>query len=473
MAVLQAAVVSVLAAETSPVRPWLVVSYKREIDLSRAFPVEVSVLSMKNISPNPQSHYDLLLNLPDNVPTPAMVEVSAGKKSLPYEVLAPNRIRVSFDVPVAVNSVTRIAARFMYVAPLEPAPAKIALADQQFLMWSGNKLAALLYPIKEYTLLFTGITQGLEYDVPKPLLKKAAEAVAKFTARVDGASLVYGPLADPIIDEPVPMILRYDHAKPVVHAHAYNRSVWIPASSLANVVIEEQYDLAHVGAGLKDGFSRVEWMTGRYAMQKSHWLLLWIDFHPLEDDQSWSDANYYHSDLVGKVSTPGVHDEHLILQPRFPLFGGWRYNFTLSYEPKLASVVHRVTAKDANVPADTFIAKVPVVNTATDITYGKVRLSFYLPEGAKLLNVSTNAYGLAPAVERDTERSFWDVGAGHTKVTITFNNITSASAVDLVYITYQYTTVQYLRKMLTIAGSVFIALTAYYGLGIVSIDIQA
>lgn len=46
-------------------------------------------------------------------------------------------------------------------------------------------------------------------------------------------------------------------------------------------------------------------------------------------------TDYYFRDSIGNVSTSRVNGNLVILTPRYPLFGGWKYSFEAGYETPL------------------------------------------------------------------------------------------------------------------------------------------
>lgn len=440
---------------------WLNVRYDREINLSRGYIQEIDIIQIKNLLPVTQAQYYFKTTSIADPSKLVSIEFSsdpASKHAVTPELVAPNTYRIDLPAPVAPNSVQDIAVSYVYLATLEAVPEKIELSDLQFLVWSGDKLPQLFYSTTQYTLGFSGMSQGMELKVPVE-----PNQYSTLTPRVEGAMLKYGPITETFHNVSLPMLLRYDHPLPLKHVHNLNRSVWLPASPVALVQFEEYYELAHVGAKLTSGFSRLDWMAGRYAQNPTHWSLSRLDFAP-NDDIDWDESLYYHTDLVGKVSTPSVTKGHLIIQPRFPMFGGWNYNFTLGYEQPIGSVVHRVVeSKDA------FIAKIPLVNTVADMTYDDVTVNFYLPEGAVFLNVSSPLPYTDVSV--GTELSYLDVSSGHVKVSVRYQSLTSEQAADSLYVLYEYSAATYYAKLAKISASVFAALAAYYLLGKISLDI--
>ena len=166
-----------------------------------------------------------------------------------------------------------------------------------------------------------------------------------------------------------------------------------------------------------------------------------------------------------RVSSDRKIANNLLIQPRFHIFGGWKYNFTLGYHGKLGDYVHKV-----NDEPDTYMAKIPLLNTLRDATYGDVYLSFYLPENAEFIDFASPI--AAESLDLGNEASYLDVSDGHVKVTLHYKNLFDDLSNLDVFIKYRYTKTNYWWKVIKIAGFVFIGLTSYFLLSLIDISIE-
>lgn len=171
----------------------------------------------------------------------------------------------------------------------------------QQLLFKTNKFPYSPYLTKEYTLSLTGMSKGQEMQLHIDV--NATEGTPDLKPRVDNQTLKYGPIAEDIqAFTLLPMGLLYDHNRPVTKAVNLNRSIWLPASDVNKVSIEEYYELTHVGAALDSGFSRIDWMKGRYEGTRNHWALSHLELPLLDRDLD----GYYYTDKVGVVSSHKV-----------------------------------------------------------------------------------------------------------------------------------------------------------------------
>lgn len=107
-----------------------------------------------------------------------------------------------------------------------------------------------------------------------------------------------------------------------------------------------------------------------------------------------SASNPYYYDVVGNVSTsnfrapakaalPSQRSAQkpavLELKPRYPLFGGWNYSFTIGYDLPLGEYVRTRKGEGRG----QYIAAVPFLTPIKDVAVEHARIEIRLPEGAR------------------------------------------------------------------------------------------
>lgn len=135
---------------------------------------------------------------------------------------------------------------------------------------------------------------------------------------------------------------------------------------------------------LKGHFSRLEHQTQNFYKRPAPHVLPALTLH-LPPGIS----NTYYYDLVGNVSTSrlrvapaapkGLRNNRfsiLELRPRYPLFGGWNYSFTLGWDASLSdsTVYDKSTGK--------YIVEIPVMTAIPGAAVNHAEVSIILPEGA-------------------------------------------------------------------------------------------
>ncbi|KAK6460707.1 oligosaccharyltransferase [Scheffersomyces coipomensis] len=460
---------SVLTESIDDSVSWKNAHYSRTIDLSKSYVKELDIIDIVNTGDKPQDEYYFIVNDGfDSIPQLSLISFAIFNSITPTEVLhdeiIPHKLfKVKFPTPIAPNSNVELKITYVYTNVLEPLPAKIGMEQVQTLLYRGNKFPYSAYASDDYSLIFSGIAKGQEMEL---LVENIDELnitpdLPELKPEVEGKTLKYGPLFDEISPLTLsPMGLLYEHNRPLTFVHNLNRSIWIPASDVDQLSIEEYYELTNNGAQLNTGFSRVDWLKGRFQGTRNHFAL-----SHLEIPTSYSKfANYYFSDLVGVISTHQFIKDYLILQPRFPIFGEWKYNFTLGWNENLGEFLHQV-----NQVEDEYILKVPILNAIRDVTYNNTYLNIYLPENSQFINVSSPID--IKSITVNNELSYLDVAKGHTKVTLHFQDLFDDASRLNVLIKFKYTKLDYISKIAKISGFVFIALISYYGLSLIDLSI--
>lgn len=455
-----AAVAAVAAALEAQ---WENVHLFRTVDLSKAYVRELTLVEARNTGVSPQSSYLFNTNngfdAARGVSLFGAVVVGQRAEVLSAEV-TPGVYELTLPFPVAPGSLVELKVQHVAAHEVAPLPEKIAMDEQQRLLLRTNKLPFLEYPTSEYQVSFSGFPEAREVDLAEPA--PAVEDLQPLPAHIDteSHSLTYGPLLQTVPPHSVvPLGLWYVHNRPLGHVVTFERAVWIPASDVGVVQTEDYYELMNAGAELKHGFSRADWIKGRYELTKEHHALSRLEF-PVDPRDPLDDV--YFSDKVGMVALWQPGNSHVAFLPRFPLFGGWKYNFTMGWNSRMENYVRHAPEPD------TYVARFALVGSARDLVYDDVSFSVYLPENAEVISVRSPMLAAGPEV--DHEVSYLDVGEGHVKVLLRFHNLHDVHSQSKVFIKYRYTALSYWRKVGTIAAFLFAGLAAYYCLGLIDLS---
>ena len=191
-----------------------------------------------------------------------------------------------------------------------------------------------------------------------------------------GSKLIYGPFEEKPAGAVSPASVRFEFTKPVTHVANLDRDVEVSHWG-GNVAFEERYILVHRGANLTSQFNRVKWAAQQYFKPETFALKdIRIPLQPGSEDP-------YFTDTVGNVSTSnfrsGKREALLELKPRYPIFGGWKYPFTIGWNSNAANFL-RKTASGG------YVLKIPFLEgpkQAEGIEYAQVNVRVLLPEGAE------------------------------------------------------------------------------------------
>jgi len=204
-----------------------------------------------------------------------------------------------------------------------------------------------------------------------------------------GSKLVYGPYGEQAAFAKAPARVRFEFTKPVIHVAKLERDVEVSHWG-GNVAFEERYDLYHRGANLSSQFSRVKWQKSQYHSPATHAL------KELKFPLKIGSIDPYYTDVIGNVSTSRFRSNKrealLEAKPRYPIFGGWKYPFTIGWNTDASSSLRKTKSGE-------FVLNIPFLEGPKQpegVEYGEVRLQVLLPEGAQYVSALTTASPATP-----------------------------------------------------------------------------
>lgn len=443
-----------------PPADWVNTEFKRTLDLSKSYVKEKYQLTIKNIADSPiDTYYFALPNYVFDKISGFSVTSTGTKEALSTELLTElteingepliNYIKVQFPQPVSPKSTYHLNINLIISDFISPLPAAIGLNEDQTLLLRTFKKPISAYKTFSNQLFVTGIGHAQELAIEGHQIEDSGA--------VEDNSLKYEfQEVEPLTISSFPLV--YSHQGPLPKIIKLDRSIWV--SHWGNSVeFEEYYELTNIGAEIKGGFSRADFMKSKQAIRTPHVLTV------MELNLNKDSHDVYYTDLVGNVSTSRVFSDKIYIRPRYPIFGKWHYNFTLGWTNQLNQFLDVIKSEDI------YSLTVPLLNGPTDATYDKVNLSFYLPEGAKVLEINSPIQ--YESIEEGYELSYFDLGNGHTKVTLTFTSLVDELNVVGINIKYRYTTWNLLQKPFNIAKLLFVALLSYFLLTKIDVQLKA
>lgn len=457
-----AVVAAALSIEDVP-RSWENTNYSKAVDVSKSYAKERHDIVAKNIGSQPESVY--VWGVPratvdDITLVMAMAMSLQGKKSLlktskldyvnedEDEVLY---YAIELPYPVAPQSEIQFTVSAIVTDQIHPYPPKIELDDDQTV-----RVQTSYYPISPYeTLEYSFGLLGTQNLTPVTDLAGMPYELVQVTEDESVFQSVQ------TIPEKTFKEATFSFVKnsPLKHVNFLKRDLWISHWSDA-LELEEYYELTNKAAELANGFNRAQWFNGRYAL-KQYFGLENLRF-PIRNKNIDMDSIYF-TDKVGNVSTSQIFNDEIIFKPRFPLFGNWNYNFTLGWDLKLSDYLR-------NTDKDEYTLQVNLLDGMTDTSYSDVSLNVYLPEGAEYLDSALPFNSIEPTVS--SHYSYMDYNGGHTCLEFKFDNLVDELRNFEIVIKYKFTKSAMLRKPLTCALFIFIALVSVYLLKMVDLSIE-
>jgi oligosaccharyltransferase complex subunit alpha (ribophorin I) len=254
---------------------------------------------------------------------------------------------------------------------VKPIPAEIEQTERQYLQWTGSQYFPSAYTTeKQKTKL-----KLPNNDTPE-FTKLAPKADGTSDPAKTGTSFTYGPyeVAEPSVGGGETVSIRYEYTHPVITVDKFTRDLEVSHWG-GNLAIEEKYWMTNNAAKLKNQFSRVKWAaTNYYSPPTAAIKSLTYDLKP-------GALGPYFTDEIGNVSTSrfrsNTREAHLELKPRYPLFGGWNYSYTLGWNHDLNEFLR------GKPNGEDFVLKVPFLEGPKEpVVYGEVEVRIILPEGA-------------------------------------------------------------------------------------------
>lgn len=279
--------------------------------------------------------------------------------------------RIHLPTPLPSDSQQTLGISFYRLKALTPLPAAINQADKQYLVHSFSAYAPSAYPtLKQKTELKLPST-----DIPDYTKLPGSGKVDEFPQK-QGSKLTYGPFPEVPAGAVSPATVRYEFTKPVTYITELERDIEVSHWG-GNVAFEDRYTLQNHGANLSSQFNRVEWARAQFYKPETSAL------KELQFPLQVGSKDAYFTDAIGNVSTSRFRSNRkeafLEIKPRYPVFGGWKYPFTIGWNANSKRFLKKVTG-------DTFVLNVPFLEgpkQAEGIQYEQIQVRVLLPEGAE------------------------------------------------------------------------------------------
>ncbi|KAJ1397719.1 Ribophorin I [Sesbania bispinosa] len=432
---------------SSPVLSDLILAkVDRRIDLTSQIVRTTTSLKVENTGSDLVS--EILLSFPDNQANhlaylkatlnegKGKVKTSSGD-GLPVEVVHPKDAPpalafYSVSLPKGLgkgDSVTLdVLAVFTYI--LEPFPEKITQADIQLLLFQESAHYLSLYAVK---------VQSLTVKLPDARIESYTKLE---NAKLQGSELKYGPYENLPPFSYLPIIIHFENNQPFAVAKELVREIEI--SHWGNVQITEHYNLIHAGAQSKGEFSRLDYQARPYVRGASAFRRLVAKLPPRAH-------SVYYRDEIGNISTSSLWGDlkktELEIEPRYPMFGGWKTAFTIGYGLPLRDFLFGSDGKRfLNI---SFGA--PINELVIDTLFVKV----VLPEGSKDISVSVP---FPVKQSQETKFSHLDV-VGRPVVVLEKNNVVPEHN-EHFQVYYKFNSLSMLREPLMLISGFFFLFVA-------------
>ncbi|KAI9124574.1 hypothetical protein K1719_004496 [Acacia pycnantha] len=385
-----------------------IVNAERRIDLTSHIIKVYLTLKVENVGASPASEVNLAFS-PSEVEHLAVVKAAAttGKKKkrtyVPLDVksseqpVGPNGTKYFTIIllnPLSKGETATLEVLYILTHSLEPFPAEISQSESQLVYFRDSAILLSPYHVKQQTTFIkTPSTRVESFTVVEPTKRASAE-------------IKYGPYDNQTPYSYAPILVHFENNNPFAVVEELEREIEI--SHWGNLQVTERYSLVHAGARHKGVFSRVEYQTKQGNTGVSSFKHLLARLPPRVH-------SVYYRDGIGNISSSRLRMDflksELLIEPRYPLFGGWKSTFVIGY----------------GLPVEDFLFESPDGGRYLNFTFGcpltdtvvdKLLVKVVLPEGSK----DPKAVVSFPVEQRlETKYSYLDV-VGRTVVVLEKRN---------------------------------------------------
>ncbi|XP_021902463.1 dolichyl-diphosphooligosaccharide--protein glycosyltransferase subunit 1A [Carica papaya] len=291
--------------------------------------------------------------------------------SLPIKAVNPNGMPpalsfYSITLPSALGKgdslILEVFAVFTHL--LQPFPEKITQADVQLVVFSESA-----YYLSPYAVNI----QSLNVKLPDGRVESYTKVE---NMKMDGSEIKYGPYENLPPFSYRPIAVHFESNQPFSVAEELLREIEV--SHWGNVQVTEHYRVVHRGAQSKGEFSRLDYQARPNIRGAPSFRHLHAKLPPRAH-------SIYYRDEIGNISTSKVwHDSkktELLIEPRYPMFGGWRTSFTIGYGLPLQDFLFASEGKR--------FLNISFGCPMSDLVIDNLIVKVVLPEGSGDISVST------------------------------------------------------------------------------------
>ncbi|KAH1139325.1 hypothetical protein GYH30_028662 [Glycine max] len=360
-------------ANSSPSQHLQIANAERRIDLTSHIIKVYLTLKVENLGTSPASEVHIAFS-PTEVEHLAIVKAAAtsGKRKkktyVPLDVKSaelpdgPNGTKffsITLLTPLSKGETTTLEVLYILTHSLEPFPVEISQSESQLVYFRDSAILLSPYHVKQQTTF-----------IKTPSTRVESFTVVDPTKRA-GTELKYGPYENHPPYSYSPVLIHFENNNAFAVVEELEREIEI--SHWGSIQVTEQYSLVHAGARHKGVFSRVEYQTKPGGTGVSSFKHLLAKLPPRVH-------SVYYRDGIGNISSSHLRTDswksELELEPRYPLFGGWKSTFVIGYGLPLQDFLFE--SPDGRRYLN-FTFGCPLVETVVD----KLIVKVVLPEGSK------------------------------------------------------------------------------------------
>ncbi|KAH8400493.1 hypothetical protein KR222_001760, partial [Zaprionus bogoriensis] len=308
-----------------------------------------------------------------------------------------------------------------------PHPSEIKQNDKQLVKYVGNLYLYSKYKTNtQKTNVLLASSNLLSHTQVKPF-------------SVSSNKLFLGPYENVKALAEEELFIHYENQSPFLTVNSLERIIEV--SHWGNIAVKESIQMTHTGAKLKGSFSRYDFQKDSRSGQSS--VKSYKTFLPA------SASGVYYRDTNGNISTSNMHPMRdfidLELRPRFPLFGGWKTQYTLGYNVPSYEYLFN--------SGNEYMLKMHLIDHIHDnMSIEKAVINIILPEGSTNIELIT-PYGV---VRRQNEvmHTYLDT-VGRPVVSVSKSNLVENHISDF-NLKYTFSKVSLLQEPLLVIAFIYL-----------------
>ncbi|KAH8244317.1 hypothetical protein KR026_006322, partial [Drosophila bipectinata] len=236
-----------------------------------------------------------------------------------------------------------------------------------------------------------------------------------------------------------PLSIHYENSAPFVTVNTLERTLEI--SHWGNIAVKESIQMTHTGAKLKGSFSRYDFQKEGRSGQSA--LKSYKTYLPA------SASGVYYRDTNGNISTSNMNSGRdfieLELRPRFPLFGGWKTQYTLGYNVPSYEYMFSDGTK--------YQLKMHLIDHIYDnMAIDEATIKIILPEGSSDIKLST-PYTIS-RLPNELVHTYLDT-TGRPVISFSKSNLVESHISDFT-LYYSFSKISLLQEPLLVSGFIYI-----------------
>ncbi|KAH8246780.1 hypothetical protein KR038_010357, partial [Drosophila bunnanda] len=308
-----------------------------------------------------------------------------------------------------------------------PHPEEIRQNDKQFVRYVGNLHLYSKYKTNaQKTSVKLSSSNILSHTQVKPYSVSANKITLGSYENVEAFSQE-------------PLVIHYENSSPFVTVNTLERTLEI--SHWGNIAVQEAIQMTHTGAKLKGSFSRYDFQKEGRSGQSA--LKSYKTYLPA------SASGVYYRDTNGNISTSNMNSGRdfieLELRPRFPLFGGWKTQYTLGYNVPS----YEYMFSDGN----KYQLKMHLIDHIYDnMAIDQATVKIILPEGCSDIKLSP-PYSIS-RLPNELVHTYLDT-TGRPVISFTKSNLVESHISDFT-LYYSFSKISLLQEPLLVSGFIYI-----------------